>query len=177
MRYLLFASICALAFSGPILFQDSDLVAPQEMIDEINRSQDSWTASSDWVGNMTVAEAKQRAAQRPGSQKFLKKNRGALLDSISIPASFDARQQWPNCIHPIQNDDNCHAGWAFAAADTLSDRFCIASNGTVNVVLSAAEIVLCLLEKPSCTLGTTDLAWNFIKDMEQCQKDACHKAW
>ncbi|CAG9313974.1 unnamed protein product [Blepharisma stoltei] len=163
MRYLLFASICALAFSGPILFQDSDLVAPQEMIDEINRVQDSWTASSDWVGNMTVAEAKQRVAPTIGSQKFSNNDWGELLNYLSFPATFDSRQQWPNCIHPIQNDSDCHAGWAFAAADSLSDRFCIASNGTVNNELSAAFIVLCSLASPSCIEGTTDSAWNFLK--------------
>eukprot|EP00358_Blepharisma_japonicum_P002524 CAMPEP_0202945436 /NCGR_PEP_ID=MMETSP1395-20130829/6453_1 /ASSEMBLY_ACC=CAM_ASM_000871 /TAXON_ID=5961 /ORGANISM="Blepharisma japonicum, Strain Stock R1072" /LENGTH=253 /DNA_ID=CAMNT_0049645449 /DNA_START=341 /DNA_END=1102 /DNA_ORIENTATION=+ len=113
---------------------------------------------------MTIAEAKKRAAQMPELSKFPKKDWGMLLSHLSTPKSFDARQQWPKCIHPIQNDNNCHAGWAFAAADVLSDRFCIASNGTTNIELSSAFLVLCMTLSPSCIDGTADTAWAFLHE-------------
>lgn len=53
-----------------------------------------------------------------------------------VPTNFDSRTQWPDCIHEIRDQAQCGSCWAFAGSETLSDRFCIASNGSVNVVLS-----------------------------------------
>ncbi len=54
----------------------------------------------------------------------------------AVPDSFDSRTQWPDCVHTIRDQAQCGSCWAFAASEALSDRFCIASNKTVNVVLS-----------------------------------------
>ena len=59
-----------------------------------------------------------------------------LDDDYDIPESFDAREEWPDCIHPIRNQGHCGSCWAFAGSEVLSDRFCIASYGKINVVLS-----------------------------------------
>lgn len=56
--------------------------------------------------------------------------------SAEAPQTFDSREQWKECIHPIRDQAHCGSCWAFAASETLSDRFCIASEGKVNVVLS-----------------------------------------
>jgi len=52
------------------------------------------------------------------------------------PTNFDSRQQWPNWIHPIRDQQSCGSCWAFGAAEAFSDRFFIASQGAINVVLS-----------------------------------------
>lgn len=54
----------------------------------------------------------------------------------ALPATFDARDQWPNCIHPIRDQKQCGSCWAFGASEALSDRICIATNGATNKVLS-----------------------------------------
>ena len=55
---------------------------------------------------------------------------------LDLPESFDARDEWPDCIQPIRSQGQCGGCWAFGAAEALSDRFCIASGGKINVVLS-----------------------------------------
>ncbi|CAG9313979.1 unnamed protein product [Blepharisma stoltei] len=165
MKYFAFAALIVLALSGPAIeLKDSDLVCPQEMIDEINSIQDSWTASSEWVGQMTVAEAKLKASSISRPREFPEKDWGALINYFSAPASFDSRQQWPGCVHPILNQEQCGSCWAFGASEALSDRLCIATNGTVNVTLSPQYLVSCDSQNYGCNGGYADLAWRFMKD-------------
>ncbi|CAG9313968.1 unnamed protein product [Blepharisma stoltei] len=163
MRYLLFLSIFVL---GPaVKLTDPDLIAMQEMVDEINRVQDSWTASTDWLSQVTIAKAKSKLLlSEPKPRIFPEKDWGTLLDYLSIPASFDSRQKWPNCIHTVQNDEGCDGGWAYSATGVLADRFCIATNGTVNVVLSPGFLLVCIIDPiiMNCNGGTDDAAWQFL---------------
>jgi len=46
----------------------------------------------------------------------------STLELNDLPTNFDARIQWPACIHPIQDQGNCGSCWAFALAGVLSDR-------------------------------------------------------
>ena len=70
--------------------------------------------------------------------------------TIKAPAQFDSRERWPGCIHPIRNQEKCGSCWAFSASEVLSDRFCIASNGTVNEVLSPEYMVECSAQNKGC---------------------------
>jgi cathepsin B len=54
--------------------------------------------------------------------------------SNAINGAFDARTQWPTCVHAIRDQASCGSCWAFGASEALSDRFCIA--GGANTVLS-----------------------------------------
>jgi hypothetical protein len=54
----------------------------------------------------------------------------------ALPATFDARTKWPNCVHGIMDQMDCGSCWAFGAAEAISDRFCISSAGEINVVFS-----------------------------------------
>jgi len=83
---------------------------------------------------------------------------------VSVPASFDSRSQWGNCIHGIRNQKSCGSCWAFAASETLSDRFCIASNGKVNVVLSPEDMVECDSSNAGCNGGNLALAWKYLSN-------------
>jgi len=80
----------------------------------------------------------------------------------SLPASFDSRTQWPQCksISDIKNQGTCGSCYAMAAAATLSDRFCIATNATGSqVVLSPQWIVSCFEEDLGCSGGFTEQTW------------------
>jgi len=80
----------------------------------------------------------------------------------AVPASSDARTQWGSCIHPIRDQASCGSCWAFAASETLSDRFCIASGGKTNVVLSPEDMVECDSSNMGCNGGNLALAWRYL---------------
>ncbi|GMT25144.1 hypothetical protein PFISCL1PPCAC_16441, partial [Pristionchus fissidentatus] len=64
---------------------------------------------------------------------------------LIIPSHFDARNKWPQCwsVHQIQNQGGCGSCWATAAAASMSDRFCIASNYTQQSMLSLQDVLTC----------------------------------
>ena len=76
-----------------------------------------------------------------------------------LPTSFDARIQWPNCIHEIRNQEHCGSCWAFALTEALSDRFCIATEGKTNVILSPEDLVDCDGSNSGCNGGNLEKAW------------------
>ena len=80
----------------------------------------------------------------------------------SLPKNFDAREQWKNCIHPIRDQKHCGSCWAFAASEVLSDRFCIASQGQVDVVLSPQDLVSCDKNDFGCQGGYIDQSWEYL---------------
>jgi cathepsin B len=69
----------------------------------------------------------------------------AHTEPRSLPASFDARQQWPNCksLTHIRDQANCGSCWAVAAAEVATDRICIHSNGASNPDISAENLMAC----------------------------------
>jgi len=80
-----------------------------------------------------------------------------------IPDSFDSREQWPGCVHNIRDQQHCGSCWAFAASEVLSDRFCIASNKNVDVVLSPQYLVSCNnVLNHGCNGGVPIFSWWFI---------------
>merc|ERR1712029_305148 len=63
-----------------------------------------------------------------------------------IPEEFDSRKAWPQCesiIDDIRDQANCGSCWAFGAVEAMSDRICIASNGTQKVKVSADDLLSC----------------------------------
>lgn len=62
-----------------------------------------------------------------------------------IPTSFDSRAQWPKCssLRKIRDQSSCGSCWAIAAAEAISDRICIATNGATQITISADDILSC----------------------------------
>jgi cathepsin B len=81
----------------------------------------------------------------------------------TIPAAFDARTNWPKCIHPIRDQGGCGDCWAFAASEVLSDRFCIVSNKSTNVVMSPQFLVSCDTTDWACNGGYPYYSWKFLE--------------
>jgi len=81
-----------------------------------------------------------------------------------VPASFDWRSADPACIHPIRNQGNCGSCWAFGASEALSDRFCLWSKNSINVVLSPQQLVSCDHNSGDggCAGGELITAWDFM---------------
>lgn len=83
-----------------------------------------------------------------------------------IPESFDSRVQWPHCktVSEIRDQGSCGSCWAFGAAEALSDRFCIASNGKINVELSPDDLLTCCSYCGfGCHGGVPSMAWRFFE--------------
>lgn len=74
-------------------------------------------------------------------------------NSTALPDAFDARDKWPPCIHGVRDQQLCGSCWAFASSGFLSDRFCIHSEGDINVVLAPQDLVACNFENFGCNGG------------------------
>lgn len=82
-----------------------------------------------------------------------------------LPTSFDSRVHWPGCPWTILNQGDCGSCWAFAASEVLSDRFCIASQGAVNVTLSPENLLECEKLNLHCAMGSLpEWAWRFTTE-------------
>lgn len=92
----------------------------------------------------------------------------------AIPATFDSRNQWAGCVHAIRDQGSCGSCWAFAATEALSDRFCIASGRSVNVVLSPEDMVSCDHGNMGCNGGYLDRAWSYL-EKNGAVADSCFK--
>ena len=130
-------------------------------------------ASSTWVAGeneffkgMTFEDAKRLLGTRMPTDGSARDGEPTkTFDHIKdedVPAAFDARAQWPNFIHPIRNQEMCGSCWAFGAVEALSDRFAIASNGSVNVILSPQDLVSCDELSLGCSGGLVNLAWRYL---------------
>ena len=112
---------------------------------------------------MKLGEAKAFATLTIQASEFPEYNWGSLLEHLKAPTSFDSRTQWPGCVHPVLDQGQCGSCWAFGATESLSDRFCIATGGKTNVVLSPQYLVSCDTNNYGCNGGYLDVAWNFMK--------------
>jgi len=93
--------------------------------------------------------------------------------SQELPEAFNSLTQWPECVHQIRDQGHCGSCWAHAASEVLSDRYCIASNKTVNVVLSPQEMVSCDYMDLGCNGGILTMSWVYLRMFgiatEQCK--------
>lgn len=79
-----------------------------------------------------------------------------------VPTKFDSRDKWPRCVHSIRDQQECGSCWAFAASGVLSDRFCIASGGSINTVLSPQDMVSCDSRDHGCDGGSMVNSWSYL---------------
>jgi len=102
------------------------------------------------------------ALEEPEHLKLPRKEIPVLKD---IPASFDPRDQWPDCdsLFEIRDQGSCGSCWAFGAASSFTDRACIQSGGAINVDLSAEDILSCCRTcGMGCNGGYLGATWNYL---------------
>ena len=96
-----------------------------------------------------------------------------------IPESFDSATQWPQCktIPLIRDQSACGSCWALAAANSMSDRYCVAG-GPMKLDISTANLMECCRScassgAPGCTGGNPASAWQYWVAVglleEECQ--------
>merc|ERR1739848_915999 len=66
---------------------------------------------------------------------------------VELPAEFDWRtnSRAAGCpsLKEIRDQSNCGSCWAFGSVEAMTDRICIASNGTTTDHLSAEDVTSC----------------------------------
>jgi len=150
---------------------EAEALSGQELVDYVNRHQDLWTARlntkfSDY--NEGVKWKLMGVNHVRHSISALKKLGKSRFLDIDLPASFDAREQWPACpsLKAIRDQSSCGSCWAFGAVEAMSDRTCIASGGKVQVTLSADDMLSCCSSCGyGCDGGDPLEAWRYwVKD-------------
>lgn len=157
------AALLCFAFCAFVAVAFANLALDDTIIQQVNLGESTWTAGRNKrFEGMSLEDARKLLGTRLDRPGKLPKKFNKIPEAI--PTSFDARTQWPNCIHPIMNQQQCGSCWAFGASEALSDRFCIASKGSINVVLSPQTLVSCDKENYGCQGGYLDKAWNFLQN-------------
>ena len=161
----LLIALIALAAASPLLITEqaaNDLkeTAPFEVYDANENPFRDWTINEMkaflFGTELNTELDKEFFADR---QHSIKKELEAM--NASVPTDFDSRKQWPNCIHPIRDQQQCGSCWAFSVSEVMSDRFCIASNGAIDVVLSPQYQLQCDWWDHGCNGGILSFCWSF----------------
>jgi len=162
---------CAAAITNPNLAP----VIDADLIRAIKESGATWEATLDnQFASWTLGDAKKICGARL-DDIFINQVPRTTNVVEALPASFDSRTQWPGCIHPIRNQEQCGSCWAFGASEALSDRFAIETNNKTNVVLSPQDIVSCDTSDGNmgCDGGYPIYAWQYMQ-ATGIVADACY---
>jgi len=141
-----------------------------EIIKTVNSNpKSSWVAGENKFSTWTKEEIKKKlvATSYPKNIPYTPQQLEIIKyhqanNAKQVPTEFDSRKQWPKCIHPIRDQAKCGSCWAFGASESFSDRLCIASNGTIDVVLSPQDLVSCDWFNFGCGGGMLLTAWNYM---------------
>ena len=80
-----------------------------------------------------------------------------------VPSAFDWREQrYSHCVHSIRDQGKCGGCWAEAATEVLSDRLCLATNGSITTTLSPLDLLACDKKCRGCAGGYPDKAWEYL---------------
>jgi len=91
---------------------------------------------------------------------------------VTLPTDFQSATQWPGCVHAVRDQASCGSCWAFGASEELSDRFCVATGGKTNIVLSPQDLVSCDKVDMGCNGGWLMAAHNQMEN-HGIVSDAC----
>jgi cathepsin B len=83
-----------------------------------------------------------------------------------LPENFDPREKWPMCesLKEIRDQSTCGSCWAFGAAEAMSDRICIASQGQLQTRISTEHLLACCSTcGDGCNGGWPTMAWEYWK--------------
>ncbi|KAJ6215820.1 hypothetical protein RDWZM_010320 [Blomia tropicalis] len=121
-----------------------DEIVGDEMIEMINRMNTTWKAGRNFDDNINY-NGLLGLKMLPKSMIELPLMVHDNIDIESIPESFDSRKKWSKCrsISKISDQGGCGSCWAISSVDVISDRICIASNGTDQVSISVEDLMTC----------------------------------
>ncbi|KAK9880799.1 hypothetical protein WA026_013127 [Henosepilachna vigintioctopunctata] len=132
-----------------------------EFIHKLNKIDTTWKAGRNFAINTPPSYLKSLLGVEAGFETTLPVGNTLLVDDL--PEEFDARQKWPECksLNVVRDQSACGSCWAFAAVEAMSDRICIHSNATLQVSLSANDLLTCCgwFCGNGCNGGNPERAW------------------
>jgi cathepsin B len=178
MRSFFLVSLCLLSYACLVSAYASRPVPPAispDLIYEVNSASDSsWVAGLNerFVGK-NLDDAKILCGLSPITFGLRFGSTGESVgapapkpqNNIRLPKNFDAREQWgamcPSLMH-VPDQSGCGSCWAVAAASAITDRTCIASNGTITTHLSSTDVLSCCgYQCGGCQGGQPNAAWDY----------------
>ncbi|CAB04322.3 Peptidase C1A papain C-terminal domain-containing protein [Caenorhabditis elegans] len=144
MNLILLSSLFVITFAFAPIRPIPEELTGQDLVDHINSA-----ASTFQTENYAVTHEKMHTRSMhekfnaPFPDEFRATEREFVLDAT--PLNFDARTRWPQCksMKLIREQSNCGSCWAFSTAEVISDRTCIASNGTQQPIISPTDLLTC----------------------------------
>jgi len=162
MRVFVILLVCAVAVLAKL-----NLEAPANDPDLIhfvnNHANATWTAGKNrYFEGMTLGYAKKLCGALKGGPRLPVKHH---TTQHAVPASFDARKQW-GTICPstkeVRDQAACGSCWAFGGVEAMTDRTCIASQGSNKPHLSAQDMLACCNScGMGCNGGYPSAAWDY----------------
>ncbi|XP_044252679.1 cathepsin B-like cysteine proteinase 4 [Tribolium madens] len=132
------------------------------LIEEINSQQSAWKAGINTIDDIESRLGFLGIHPDPNFKLELQEPQKTRR---AIPETPDAREYWPQCkdvIGNIRNQGRCGSCWAFSTAEVMSDRLCIATNGTVKFEFSPEDLINCCSNcGKKCNGGYTLYAWQY----------------
>jgi len=131
---------------------------------EVNSKQTTWVAAVPAPADRFLSTEDVKpflGAYLPGQpeHKKLPLKQVMVSSEADIPASFDARTNWPECtvIADIRDQSACGSCWAFGSVDSFQGRACIATGKDVKY--SAEDTAFCSDAGNGCQGGNTAWDW------------------
>jgi len=142
-------------------FELSRMVMSDEIVSSVNGANAGWTAGrNDYFENMDVATAKKMMGAKKMNPRLRPAARVHNINVVSsLPTSFDARTQWPNCTGIVLDQGRCGSCWAFGAAEAMSDRMCIEGGTNTYLQLAALDLTINDMMNDGCQGGDPGTAW------------------
>eukprot|EP00455_Lapot_gusevi_P026684 TRINITY_DN2813_c0_g1_i2.p2 TRINITY_DN2813_c0_g1~~TRINITY_DN2813_c0_g1_i2.p2 ORF type:complete len:321 (+),score=89.51 TRINITY_DN2813_c0_g1_i2:73-1035(+) len=145
-------------------------VHEEDIIQFVNsRPNHPWRAGpSPRFMNSTMADVKRLCGVKQMANPVVLPIREPYSNQVikAIPDTFDSRSQWGSIcpsVNEIRDQGNCGSCWAFGAAEAITDRTCIASNGKVAPHLSVEDVLSCcgFWCGMGCNGGQPSGAWTY----------------
>lgn len=136
----------------------------EEIVNFINSINTTWRAGPNFKPTFNLENIHSLFGVKAKPHKLKVKRPETNID---LPKSFDARDQWPTCrsLREVRDQSNCGSCWAFATAEAITDRICIASGGVFQQDISAQDLMTCCTECGNgCHGGEPLTAWQYWVD-------------
>jgi len=160
--------VCVVLVSLAAVHASLDLSKPannDEIIRQVNTKASWWAGHNKRFEGQTVGDVKRLLGfkRMVGTNLPIK-----AVKPMAVPTNFDARVQWgaecPSTAE-VRDQSACGSCWAFGSTEAVTDRVCIASNGTNTVHLSAEDMNSCCSGcGMGCDGGDPGAAWQYYVD-------------